>query len=258
MGKVYLVGAGPGDPGLMTVKGLRILQAADVVLYDRLVSQEIIKEARHSARLVYCGKLPHMHPLNQDAINHLLVKYARSHAVVVRLKGGDPFIFGRGGEEASVLAAEKIEFEIVPGVTAGIAAPAYAGIPVTYRDISGSVAFVTAHFKAGSKDQTDWSKLAWAADTLAIYMGVATLERVASELIAGGREPSTPAAIIEWGTTERQRTFTAPLSELSRVAAREHVQSPSMIVIGETVRLRDRLKWFEARKQQEDGLREAF
>lgn len=258
MGKVYLVGAGPGDPGLMTVKGLRILKAADVVLYDRLVSKELLKEARHSAKMVYCGKLPHMHPLNQDAINRLLVKYARSHAVVVRLKGGDPFIFGRGGEEAALLAEEKIEFEIVPGVTAGIAAPAYAGIPVTYRDLSGSVAFITGHFKTSSKDQTDWTKLAWAADTLAIYMGVSTLGHVASELIAGGRPPSTPAAIIEWGTTERQRTFTAPLSELSAVAGREHVQSPSMIIIGETVRLRDRLKWFEAQKKQEDGLREAF
>lgn len=258
MGKVYLVGAGPGDPGLITVKGLRILKAADVILYDRLVSKELLKEARHSAKLIFCGKLPHMHPLNQDAINHLLVKYAGSHAIVVRLKGGDPFIFGRGGEEAAVLAREKIEFEIVPGITAGIAAPAYAGIPVTYRDLSGSVAFITAHFKTGSKDQTDWSKLAWAADTLAIYMGVSILQKLISELIAGGRSPSTPAAIIEWGTTEHQRTFTAPLADLGVVAVREQIQSPSMIIVGETVKLRDQLKWFEAQKQQEDSLREAF
>ncbi|TGA99930.1 uroporphyrinogen-III C-methyltransferase [Sporolactobacillus shoreae] len=258
MGKVYLVGAGPGDPDLITVKGLRLLRAADVILYDRLVSKDLLKEAKHSAKLVYCGKLPRMHPLSQDAINHLLVKYAGLYTTVVRLKGGDPFIFGRGGEEAAELAKENIEFEIVPGITAGIAAPAYAGIPVTHRDYAGSVAFITGHGKAGSKDKTDWSKLATAADTLAIYMGVSTLPHLVAELIAGGRSPSTPAAIIEWGTTERQRTLTAPLIDLSEVSEKAQVHSPSMIVVGECVKLREQLKWFENEHLQDASLREAF
>lgn len=257
MGKVYLVGAGPGDPGLITVKGLRLLQTADVILYDRLVNKDLLREAKHSAKLVYCGKLPHMHALNQDRINRLLVKYAGLYATVVRLKGGDPFIFGRGGEEAVELANEKIEFEIIPGITAGIAAPAYAGIPVTHRDYAGSVAFVTGHCKAGSKENTDWSKFA-AAETLAIYMGVSTLPHLVAGLIAGGRSPSTPAAIIEWGTTEHQRTVTAPLIDLCEVSESAQIHSPSMIVVGEVVKLREQLKWFESQEVQQSTLREVF
>ncbi|MCO7125183.1 uroporphyrinogen-III C-methyltransferase [Sporolactobacillus shoreicorticis] len=245
MGKVYLVGAGPGDPGLITVKGLRILRTADVILYDRLVNKDLLREAKRNATLIYCGKKPHAHPLNQRAINRLLVNYANEYSIVVRLKGGDPFTFGRGGEEAAELVKEQIDFEIVPGITAGIAAPAYAGIPVTHRGYAGSVAFLTGHSKVGNKSVAQWSVLASAADTLAIYMGVSALPHLVSGLIAGGRSPSTPTALIEWATTEHQRTFTAPLCDLCELAEQAHICNPSMIIVGEVVRLREQLKWFE-------------
>ncbi|MCL1632893.1 uroporphyrinogen-III C-methyltransferase [Sporolactobacillus sp. CPB3-1] len=250
MGKVYLIGAGPGAPDLITVKGLRLLRRADVVLYDRLVSKDLLKEASH-AKLIYCGKRPHMHAMDQEMINHLLIRYAGLHVTVVRLKGGDPFLFGRGGEEAAALAKEHLDFEIVPGITAGMAAPAYAGIPVTHRDYASSVTFVTGHGKAGDRHEPDWAQLASATDTLAIYMGVANLPHLVSALIAGGKSPSTPAAIIEWGTTERQRTIAVNLSDLCQSAEQAHIKSPSMIVIGEVVRLRAQLQWFEKLGEQE-------
>lgn len=259
MGKVYLVGAGPGDPDLITVKGMRLIREADVILYDRLVNDSLLSYAKPKAERVYCGKLPHAHPLKQEAINHLLVNYARRHRTVVRLKGGDPFIFGRGGEEAAFLAEKNIAFEIVPGVTAGIAAPAYAGIPATHRNVSGSVAFVAGHRK--SDQDLDWSKLATAVDTLAIYMGVANLPHIASKLIAHGRPASTPVALIEWGTTAAQRTVTGTLADIVETAEANRIKSPAMIVVGEVVRLRDRLKWFEQVEQVNDPLttvREAF
>lgn len=258
MGKVYLVGAGPGDPELVTVKGLRLIQSADVILYDRLVSKELLKESKPSAELIYCGKLPHSHPLKQEAINHLLAGHARKNRTVVRLKGGDPFIFGRGGEEAAFLAEEGITFEIVPGITAGIAAPAYAGIPATHRTCSSSVAFVTGHPQSGGKETINWEKLATGADTLAIYMGVSGLPHIAAELIKYGRQRSTPVALIEWGTTSDQRTVTATLANVAEEAERRHIKNPAMIVVGEVVRLRDKLKWFEQSNTALDAVREAF
>ncbi|WP_353948461.1 uroporphyrinogen-III C-methyltransferase [Sporolactobacillus sp. Y61] len=258
MGKVYLVGAGPGDPELITVKGLHLIRSADVILYDRLVNEELLDEARPSAERIYCGKLPHAHPLKQEAINHLLVNQARKKKRVVRLKGGDPFVFGRGGEEAAFLAKAGIPFEIVPGVTAGIAAPAYAGIPVTHRDYSSSIAFVTGHAKKGGKETVDWSKLATSVDTLAIYMGVSSLAHITAELIAHGRQPATPVALIEWGTTDHQRTITTSLKEASEEAGRRHLLNPAMIIVGEVVRLRETLKWFEAVRPSVNTAREAY
>ncbi|MTT31841.1 uroporphyrinogen-III C-methyltransferase [Terrilactibacillus sp. BCM23-1] len=244
MGKVYLVGAGPGDPTLITVKGLRLIQSADVIMYDRLVNKDLLSEAKPSAKLFYCGKFPHAHPLKQEAINQLLVTFAQKHQTVVRLKGGDPFIFGRGGEEAEYLAENAVHFEIVPGITAGIAAPAYAGIPVTHRNIASSIAFITAHCKSGGKEMIDWQKLATGVDTLAIYMGVSTLPHIVSNLMTHGRKPTTPIALIEWGTTERQRTITATLEDVIDEAKKHQIVNPAMIVVGEVVRFRDKLQWF--------------
>lgn len=258
MGKVYLVGAGPGDPGLITVKGLRLIRSADVILYDRLVNEALLSEAKHSAELIYCGKLPHSHPLKQEAINHLLVLNARKNRTVVRLKGGDPFIFGRGGEEAAFLAKEGIAFEIVPGITAGIAAPAYAGIPATHRKFASSIAFVAGHPKSGGAEKIQWDKLATGVDTLAIYMGVAGLPNIVSELVSHGRTPSTPVALIEWGTTVHQRTVASTLSGIVEEAAKHHIQSPAMIIVGEVVRLRQELKWFENMEGPFSAVREAF
>ncbi|MCI1881802.1 MAG: uroporphyrinogen-III C-methyltransferase [Sporolactobacillus sp.] len=257
-GKVFLIGAGPGDPGLITVKGLRLLQAADVVLYDRLVAEALLREAKPTAKLIYCGKTPHGHCQAQRTINDLLVKYAGLYETVVRLKGGDPFIFGRGGEEALALVKHHIAFEIVPGVTAGIAAPAYAGIPVTFRDQARSVTFVTAHQRVGSQDRINWSKLVEAADTLAIYMGVSVLPQLATQLVAAGLAPETPAAVIEWGTTEHQRTCIAPLSRIAQLAKSKCIKSPAMIVIGETVKLSEQLQWFHSLDRHDMALRRVF
>ncbi|RYM05433.1 uroporphyrinogen-III C-methyltransferase [Sporolactobacillus sp. THM7-7] len=258
MGKVYLVGAGPGDPELITVKGLRLIQSADVIFYDRLVNDALLDQAKSSAERIYCGKLPHSHPLKQEAINHMLVTYARKKRTVVRLKGGDPFIFGRGGEEAAFLAKEGIAFEIIPGITAGIAAPAYAGIPATHRQYASSVAFVTGHHKSGGKETVDWAKLATGVDTLAIYMGVAGLPHIAAELVRHGRHPSTPVALIEWGTTVGQRTVTTTLRDAAQEAERHEIKNPTMIVVGEVVRLREKLKWFEELEKPWSKIKEAF
>lgn len=258
LGKVYLVGAGPGDPGLITVKGLRLIQSADVILYDRLVNDALLDEAKPTAERIYCGKLPHAHPLKQEAINHILVNHARKNRVVVRLKGGDPFIFGRGGEEAAFLAKAGVAFEIVPGITAGIAAPAYAGIPATHREYSSSIAFVAGHPKTGQQDKVDWSKLATGVDTLAIYMGVGSIGHITHELMINGRSPSTPVALIEWGTTDHQRTFTTTLNRAAGEASEKELQNPAMIVVGEVVRLRDSLKWFEGLDLSVHTAREAF
>ncbi|MDD9148695.1 uroporphyrinogen-III C-methyltransferase [Sporolactobacillus sp. CQH2019] len=258
MGKVYLVGAGPGDPDLITVKGLRLIRAADTILYDRLVNETLLNEAKHSADLIYCGKWPHAHPLKQENINHLLAAHARKGRIVVRLKGGDPFIFGRGGEEAAFLAKEGIAFEIVPGITAGIAAPAYAGIPATHREYASSIALVAGHSKSEGSERINWDKLATGADTLAIYMGVAALPHIVSELVSHGRIPSTPVALIEWGTTARQRTVTSVLSGIVREAEKYRIENPCMIIVGEVVRLRKELKWFESDEKPFDIVREAF
>jgi uroporphyrin-III C-methyltransferase len=243
VGFVALVGAGPGDPRLITVRGLSLLRRADVVVYDRLVDRRLLRQARR-ARLIFAGKASGDHALPQDEINAVLVHHARRGRRVVRLKGGDPFVLGRGGEEAAALAAASIPFEIVPGVSSAVAVPAYAGIPVTYRGVAASFAVVTGH-EACEASRVDWARLATGVDTLVILMGVSALPRIARTLIAHGRPPCTPVAVVNSGATARQVTL---VDRLDRIAARAaDVAPPAVIVIGEVVRLRDRLAWFERR-----------
>ncbi|MBR7797101.1 MAG: uroporphyrinogen-III C-methyltransferase [Bacillota bacterium] len=244
MGKVYLVGAGPGDPDLITVKGAKIIGQSDVILYDRLVNEQLLEDyAPKQAELIYCGKRPDHHALKQEQINQLLWQYARQGKVVTRLKGGDPFIFGRGGEEALTLGKHQIPFEIVPGITSGSAAPAYAGIPLTHRQISSSVAFVSGVTRKGDTGEAYWEHLAKGAETLCIYMGVKNLPDICHYLIKYGRDATTPIAVIHYGTTQAQQTITGTLHTIATKA--KHLKNPSMIIIGEVVRLREQIKWFE-------------
>lgn len=243
MGKVYLVGAGPGDPELITVKGLKIIQHSDVILYDRLANQELLAYAKKDVKLIYCGKSPKQHTLSQEKINSLLCKFAAQGKVVARLKGGDPFIFGRGAEEAEALRKSGIPFEIVPGITAGSAVPAYAGIPLTHRDYSSSVTFISGVRKEGADTEQYWRYLAQGTDTICVYMGVKQLPSICERLIRYGKNPSTPIAIIHCGTTTKQETVTGTLENIIEKA--KHIQNPAMIVIGEVVRLRETLQWFE-------------
>ncbi|WP_179194779.1 uroporphyrinogen-III C-methyltransferase [Bacillus sp. EAC] len=245
IGKVYLVGAGPGDADLITVKGLKCIQNADVILYDRLVNKELLVYAKDSVELIYAGKLPNYHALKQETINAFLVKYAKKGKNVVRLKGGDPFIFGRGGEEASYLVERGIPFEIVPGITSGIAAPAYAGIPVTHRDFSSSFAFVTGHCK--EEDTVKWESLAKGIDTLAIYMGVSNLPYIRHQLLLNGKHQDTPVALIHYGTTEQQKTVICTLKDVLTIVEKENILNPSMIIVGEVVKLHQQLQWFESK-----------
>lgn len=244
---VYLVGAGPGDPGLLTIRGRDVLAEADVVLYDDLVNPRLLALAPREALRIGVGKAEKGHGTPQDAINSLLLEYGRSYDCIVRLKGGDPFVFGRGGEEALALAEAGIPFEIVPGVSSAIAAPAFAGIPLTHRGLASSVAIVTGHeastnCKGGAS--VNWRRVAMATDTLVILMGVSRLPQIVSDLIAYGRSPQTPAAIVEQGTTSQQRTIVARLRELPAVAASAAIKSPAAIVIGDVVTLRQHLAWF--------------
>ncbi|PEE44536.1 uroporphyrinogen-III C-methyltransferase [Bacillus pseudomycoides] len=245
MGKVYIVGAGPGDPELISVKGVKCIERADVILYDRLVNKELLSYAKPDADLIYCGKLPNYHTMKQETIHAFLVKYAKKGKIVTRLKGGDPFVFGRGGEEAEALVKHGIPFEIVPGITAGIAASAYAGIPVTHRDASASFAVVTGHRKEGAEEEVKWENLAKGVDTLAVYMGVSNLPYICEQLLKHGKGEDTPVAIVEWGTTSSQRTITGTLGTIVTLAGKERIQNPSMIVIGEVVRFREKIHWFE-------------
>lgn len=245
MGKVYIVGAGPGDIDLITVRGLRCIEQADVILYDRLINKDLLAYAKKSAKLIFCGKLPNRHAMIQDHINHSLVHYAQQGFVVTRLKGGDPFVFGRGAEEAEVLAQHQIPFEIVPGITSGIAAPAYAGIPVTHRDLSSSFAMVTGHMREGKDDVIQWESLAKGIDTLAIYMGVGNLPYIQQQLLKYGRDEQTPVAVIHWGTSAQQKTVVGTLATIVNVAQQENIKNPSMIVVGEVVTLREKIQWFE-------------
>jgi uroporphyrin-III C-methyltransferase len=256
MGKVYLVGAGPGDPDLITVKGLKCIQEADVILYDRLINNELLEYAKQGADLIYCGKLPNYHTMKQETINNFLVKFAKKGKVVTRLKGGDPFVFGRGGEEAEALAKNNIPFEIVPGITAGIAAPAYAGIPITHREHGASFAVVTGHRKGNGEDDIQWSHLAKGVDTLAIYMGVGNLSYICEQLIKNGKSESTPVALVHWGTYKEQRTITGTLDNIVEIVQKEKVENPSMIIVGEVVKLREKLRWFE--KVEQDKSYEAY
>ncbi|MFQ3545149.1 uroporphyrinogen-III C-methyltransferase [Halobacillus rhizosphaerae] len=251
MRKVYLVGAGPGDPDLITVKGMKAIQKADVILYDRLINKELLDYKKSEAELVYCGKSPNNHSLTQEDINRLLCKFANQGKTVTRLKGGDPFIFGRGGEEAEELALKKIPFEIVPGISSGSAAPAYAGIPLTHRDYSSSVAFVSGVAKNDADAEEYWKHLAKSMDTLCIYMGVKQLPDICDKLIRHGRSSDTPIALVHWGTTKVQETVTGTLSNITQEA--KHLKNPSMIIVGEVVRLREKLQWFEQLTLEEDS-----
>jgi len=250
-GKVYLVGAGPGDPGLITIKGLEVLREADVVIHDRLVAKALMKLAPERAERIFVGKRAGWHTLPQSEINKVMVERARGGKVVVRLKGGDPFLFGRGGEEAEELWRSGVKFEVVPGVTSALAAPAYAGIPVTHRGHSSSVAIVTGHEDpVKGRESVDWRRLATAVDTIVVLMGVRRLRRIVEELIEGGRGRKTGVAIIEWGTTGRQRTIMGTLGDIVEKAAAHKVSSPAVVVIGEVVGLCERLHWFEGEQQR--------
>ena len=247
-GLVSLVGAGPGDPDLFTVGGVARLAQADVVVYDRLANPALLHHARPGAQLIYAGKLPDRHALTQDEINAALVEHGRAGKRVVRLKGGDPFVFGRGGEEAEALIAAGVAFEVIPGVTSAIAAPAYAGIPVTHRALASSFAVITGHEDPLKDDSSiDWPKIARGADTLIFLMGVGRLDEIARRLIEHGRAASTPAAVIEWGTLPRQRTVSGALATIAADAAAAGIGSPAVTVVGEVARLRAGLRWFDAR-----------
>jgi len=244
-GTVALVGAGPGDPGLITVRGLELLRRAHVVVYDRLVHPSLLDEAPR-ARRIFAGKASGHHTLPQERINALLIMHARRGRRVVRLKGGDPFVFGRGGEEADALARAGIPFQVVPGISSAVAVPAYAGIPLTHRGVASSFAVVTGHEEAGKRESSvDWARLARSVDTLVILMGLKSLPRLARELIAHGRPAATPAALVRWGTTEIQETVVGTLADIAVRAARARLEPPVVVVVGDVVALRDRLQWFD-------------
>ncbi|HBE78254.1 MAG TPA: uroporphyrinogen-III C-methyltransferase [Firmicutes bacterium] len=245
-GKVYIVGAGPGDSGLLTLKAAESITRAEVVVYDRLLGEGIIGMANPEAELIYVGKEPDCHAVTQDQINQILVQKALAGKTVARVKGGDPFLFGRGGEEAEKLAENGIEFEIVPGVTSAIAAPAYGGIPVTHRDCCSSLHIITGHQRADHREKNgpDYRQLGSLDGTLVFLMGAKNMAEITDNLIAGGKNPATPAAVIENGTTFKQRVITAKLAEIAQSAAQAGLGSPAVLVVGEVVNLREKLQWF--------------
>ena len=246
--RVALVGAGPGDPGLLTARALELLARADVILYDRLVPEQALDRAREDAELVYVGKQGEGPSVDQSDTERLLLEHARAGRRVVRLKGGDPFVFGRGGEEAELLAAHAIPFEVVPGITAGIAAPAYAGIPVTHREAASAVAFVTGHEDPDKPESAlDWPALAAFPGTLVFYMGVRQLPHIVQRLLEGGRPEDEPAAVVERGTLPGQRTVSATLGTIAGRAAEEAIRPPAITVVGRAAALRERLGWLERR-----------
>jgi uroporphyrinogen III methyltransferase/synthase len=247
-GIVYLIGAGPGDPGLLTLKGQACIARADVVVYDYLAAPALLAHAAPTAQRIYVGKQGGDHTLSQEAINRLIVDHARAGKTVARLKGGDPFIFGRGGEEAEELVAAGVAFEVVPGVTSAVAAAAYAGIPLTHRDHTATLAFVTGHEDpAKEASNIDWKALATGIGTLVFFMGVKNLPRIVERLLAHGMPPERPVALIRWGTTTRQQTVTGTLATIVERVRAAGLKAPAITVVGEVVRLRERLQWFEKR-----------
>jgi uroporphyrinogen III methyltransferase/synthase len=248
MGRVYLVGAGPGDSKLITLRGLELIQRADVIIYDFLVNPRLLDFRRAGTEMIYVGKQASHHELPQPDINRLIVRKAREKEVVVRLKGGDPFIFGRGGEEAEALAENGISFEIVPGITSAIAVPAYAGIPLTHRKYASTVAFITGHEDDKKAESTiRWNELAAGPDTLVFLMGVKNLKTIKNKLMKGGRSPDTGICLIQWGTLPKQRVVTGTLGDIDVLAQREGIKPPAIILVGDVVKLRGHLSWFENR-----------
>jgi len=242
-GKVYLVGAGPGDPELITLKAYRLLQSADVVLYDALISDDILEMITDKAKRIDVGKRANSHMTEQVEINQQMVQLAKQGAKVIRLKGGDPFIFGRGGEECQYLRQHQVHFEVVPGITAASGCASYAGIPLTHRDYAQSVSLVTAHQKDGSN--VNWSKLATEKQTIVFYMGLMKNQIISNSLIANGLKAGTPVAVVENGTRHNQRVFNGTIDQLSNLVKENNIQMPALIIVGEVATLSKNLSWFE-------------
>lgn len=252
IGEVYLVGAGPGDPDLLTFRALRLMQQADVVVYDRLVAKPILEMTRQDAQHIYVGKERDKHTLRQEEINQLLARLAKEGKRVVRLKGGDPFIFGRGGEEIDTLAAEGIPFQVIPGITAAAGCASYAGIPLTHRDYAQSVTFVTGHLKDGSMN-LNWEMLAQPSQTIVFYMGLVGLPVICEQLQAHGVPADMPIALVQQGTTHMQRVFTGTLADIQEVVEREKPKPPTLIIVGRVVELQEKLSWYKAPAHSEQG-----
>jgi len=248
IGKVFLIGAGPGDPGLITVKGLECVKKADVIVYDFLANDRLLDKRRPDAEVIYVGKQGGKHTLPQDEISALIVKKAEEGKFVARLKGGDPFIFGRGGEEAEALADNAIPFEVVPGVSAAIAVPTYAGIPLTHREHTASVAFVTGHENPSkSQSKVHWDKITTGIGTIVFFMGMKNLPGIVKNLIENGRSPETPIAVIQWGTRADQKVVTGELKDIVSRVKEAELGPPAIIVVGEVVKLRKKLNWYRTK-----------